>query len=223
MSSMGFVDSKAASQIQNLLICIEMFIASIAHFYIFPYQEWQEGYKKGQKNVLINETLAVGDFIADFRNVVSRWENTSNSSNHESSHLISMNIEDSNKHHHGIKMEEEESKSYTLSSSLSPLSSSQRLVSRSVEIEQQPVSSYEIDPVWRDIEIPTIIPSSNTFITEEERNQEEERNYYQLQSTATTTTTTVTEPMESSTSNDNITNNKPSSTNTLVYNDTESL
>lgn len=36
MSTFGFVDAKAATQIQNLLICLEMLLASIAHVYIFP-------------------------------------------------------------------------------------------------------------------------------------------------------------------------------------------
>jgi hypothetical protein len=40
------VDEKSALQIQNLLICIEMLIASLLHFYIFPYHEWQDGYKR---------------------------------------------------------------------------------------------------------------------------------------------------------------------------------
>ena len=53
MSSFDLVDERAAIQIQNLLICIEMMIASIAHYYIFPYQEWQPGYEK-HKNVKIN-------------------------------------------------------------------------------------------------------------------------------------------------------------------------
>jgi hypothetical protein len=41
MGSLGMVDEKSALQIQNLLICIEMLIASLLHFYIFPYHEWQ--------------------------------------------------------------------------------------------------------------------------------------------------------------------------------------
>ncbi len=51
-----------------------MMIASIAHYYIFPYQEWQVGYQKKKKNVVLNDTLAVSDFILDFRRVISRWE-----------------------------------------------------------------------------------------------------------------------------------------------------
>eukprot|EP01038_Epipyxis_sp_PR26KG_P008185 gene8185-11073_t len=68
MCSFGLVDEQSASQIQNLLICIEMFVASVLHFYIFPYQEWQEGYKKkGEQKILLRDTLAVMDFMRDLR------------------------------------------------------------------------------------------------------------------------------------------------------------
>lgn len=100
MSSTGMVDSHTATQFQNLcvltnllvfftfnfclidvcfligrLICIEMLLASIAHFYIFPYQEWREGYKKDkmEKSVL-KDTLAFHDFVRDMRRVVTRWD-----------------------------------------------------------------------------------------------------------------------------------------------------
>lgn len=62
----GLVDAKAASQIQNLLICIEMFMASIAHFYVFPYEEWGKNYEKEQKKIgLFRDTLALNDFVTD--------------------------------------------------------------------------------------------------------------------------------------------------------------
>lgn len=75
MASFGLVDERASSQIQSLLICIEMMIASIAHYYIFPFEEWQEGYQREHRKVsVLNDTLAVRDFVADFKRVVSRWE-----------------------------------------------------------------------------------------------------------------------------------------------------
>ncbi len=75
MSSVGFVGVKQASQIQNLLTCIEMLLASLAHFYIFPHYEWQDGYKREQeKNVLIRDTLALRDFVTDMRLMTSKWE-----------------------------------------------------------------------------------------------------------------------------------------------------
>lgn len=46
LSFLGQLDDKQAAQCQKVLICFEMLLASIAHHYIFPYQEWQGGYKK---------------------------------------------------------------------------------------------------------------------------------------------------------------------------------
>jgi Organic solute transporter Ostalpha len=75
MASLGMVNDKAALQIQNLLICIEMLIASLAHFYIFPYHEWQEGYKREkQKSTLIRDTLALQDFVRDMQVMTTPWD-----------------------------------------------------------------------------------------------------------------------------------------------------
>lgn len=75
MASLGMVNDKAALQIQNLLICIEMLIASVAHFYIFPYHEWQDGYKREkQKSTLIRDTLALQDFVRDMQVMTTPWE-----------------------------------------------------------------------------------------------------------------------------------------------------
>ena len=77
MASAGFVLDRQATQLQNLLICIEMLLASIAHFYVFPYYEWEDGYKREkEKSVLIRDTLALRDFVTDMKMMVSRveWE-----------------------------------------------------------------------------------------------------------------------------------------------------
>jgi hypothetical protein len=71
MSGWGLIDSHGASQIQNLLICIEMFMASIAHFYVFPHHEWKKGYEKS-KSVSLTTTLALPDFVTDVRQIASR-------------------------------------------------------------------------------------------------------------------------------------------------------
>lgn len=75
MNSFGLVDQKASVQIQNLLICIEMLLASLAHVYVFPYQEWAEGYKK-EKNqgIRLNDTFALKDFLSDLKLMVTTWE-----------------------------------------------------------------------------------------------------------------------------------------------------
>lgn len=76
MSTVGMVDEKAASQIQNLLVCIEMLIASLALIYVFPFQEWQEGFKR-DKQIMLKDTLAFRDFMKDVKQMVTRWS-TSN-------------------------------------------------------------------------------------------------------------------------------------------------
>ena len=60
MSSFDLVDARAALQIQSLLICIEMLIASVAHYYVFPYHEWQPDHLR---QVLYFQLLCI--FIAD--------------------------------------------------------------------------------------------------------------------------------------------------------------
>jgi len=63
MTGAGFVDAKHAAQIQNLVTCIEMLLASLAHFYIFPYYEWADDYKREKEKrcvgIGINARLAV--------------------------------------------------------------------------------------------------------------------------------------------------------------------
>ena len=43
-----------------------MFMASIAHFYVFPFEEWGKNYEKEQKKIgLFRDTLALSDFVTD--------------------------------------------------------------------------------------------------------------------------------------------------------------
>lgn len=42
MSVMGLVDEQSGMAAQNILICIEMLLASLMHHLFFPYREWQE-------------------------------------------------------------------------------------------------------------------------------------------------------------------------------------
>ena len=75
MAGAGFVAPRQAAQIQNLTTCIEMLLASLAHFYIFPYHEWADDYKREkEKGVLLRDTLALRDFVADMRSMVGRWD-----------------------------------------------------------------------------------------------------------------------------------------------------
>lgn len=74
LSTMGRVDERTAVQVQNLLICIEMLLASIAHFYIFPYEEWKDGYKRErEKGIMLKDTLALRDFVKDMKLMVTSW------------------------------------------------------------------------------------------------------------------------------------------------------
>lgn len=72
MSAFDLVDEKAASQIQNLLICVEMLIATIAHYYIFPYHEWHPDYKKKQERTLLMiETMGFMEFVQDTKSLLA--------------------------------------------------------------------------------------------------------------------------------------------------------
>lgn len=75
MTMFDLLDERAASQISNLLICIEMLVASLAHIYIFPYQEWEPGYQKAKERTLqLRDTMALGDFLKDMKMMVTKWE-----------------------------------------------------------------------------------------------------------------------------------------------------
>eukprot|EP00804_Cyclotella_cryptica_P029207 CCRYP_011648-RA/>CCRYP_011648-RA protein AED:0.06 eAED:0.06 QI:253/1/1/1/0.75/0.6/5/458/777 len=56
-----------AKQTQNFLICLEMLGFSIAHFYCFPVEEWEEGYRPVQDKSKFGDNLALGDFLHDLK------------------------------------------------------------------------------------------------------------------------------------------------------------
>lgn len=71
LSGAGLVDDVSARSAQDFIICIEMFIASILHVYIFPYEEWQEGYKKvKEQSIIFRDTLALKDFVDDIKGMI---------------------------------------------------------------------------------------------------------------------------------------------------------
>ena len=58
-------------QAQNFLICLEMLLFSIAHFYCFPTEEWEDGYRPAvEKKMSAGDNLAFGDFVADLKLIV---------------------------------------------------------------------------------------------------------------------------------------------------------
>mmetsp|Transcript_11927 Transcript_11927/g.28663 ORF Transcript_11927/g.28663 Transcript_11927/m.28663 type:complete len:759 (+) Transcript_11927:295-2571(+) len=60
-----------AQAAQNFLICLEMLLFSIAHFYCFPVEEWQDGYQANYKKAKFGESLALNDFFTDLKLVLT--------------------------------------------------------------------------------------------------------------------------------------------------------
>mmetsp|Transcript_18137 Transcript_18137/g.39204 ORF Transcript_18137/g.39204 Transcript_18137/m.39204 type:complete len:541 (-) Transcript_18137:332-1954(-) len=63
-----------AKQAQNFLICLEMLGFSIAHFYCFPVEEWEEGYRPVEDKSKFGDNLALGDFLHDLKLILRRKE-----------------------------------------------------------------------------------------------------------------------------------------------------
>jgi hypothetical protein len=104
LSGAGRMDDHSASQIQNLLICIEMFLAAIAHFYIFPHEEWKDGYKREkEKGIMLRDTLALRDFVKDMTLMVTSWntENEIEALSSEKAKLTSELMNLASRSHHG--------------------------------------------------------------------------------------------------------------------------
>ena len=59
-----------AKQIQNFLICLEMLGFSIAHFYCFPVEEWEEGYRPVVDKSKFGDNMALGDFLHDLKHIL---------------------------------------------------------------------------------------------------------------------------------------------------------
>ena len=67
----GGDDAEAwAKRAQNFLICLEMLLFSIAHFYCFPTEEWEEGYRVKHTEHKIGDSIALGDFLQDLKLVL---------------------------------------------------------------------------------------------------------------------------------------------------------
>ena len=60
-----------AKQAQNFLICIEMLGFSIAHFYCFPVEEWEEGYRPVEDTSKYGDSVALGDFMHDLKLILT--------------------------------------------------------------------------------------------------------------------------------------------------------
>ena len=75
LADVDFIEKKSASQIQNLLICIEMLIAALAHVSVFPPEEWHDGWRTADKaKNLLQEGLALKEFAQDFKQLYQPWD-----------------------------------------------------------------------------------------------------------------------------------------------------
>ena len=53
------------TQAQNFMICLEMLLFSVAHFYCFPTEEWMPNHDRNKKAV--GDKMAFGDFVKDLK------------------------------------------------------------------------------------------------------------------------------------------------------------
>jgi hypothetical protein len=66
-----------AAQIQNFLICLEMLFFSIAHYCVFPAEEWEPGYRP---RAMARPGIGLKDFVSDMSYIIkSRRNRTSRS------------------------------------------------------------------------------------------------------------------------------------------------
>ena len=56
-----------AERIQNILVCLEMLLFSIAHWCVFPHDEWKEGYTR---RALPKPGIGFSDFVSDMSIIV---------------------------------------------------------------------------------------------------------------------------------------------------------
>lgn len=78
---------KWSEKIQNFLICLEMLLFAIAHFYCFPVDEWQPGYEANFRKAKFGETMALNDFFTDLKIVMTAQNNYRKDKKRESKNL----------------------------------------------------------------------------------------------------------------------------------------
>ncbi len=61
-----------ATQIQNVLICLEMLFFSIAHWCVFPWEEWQPNYRDTQREAMATPGFGIRDFVSDMSDIVEQ-------------------------------------------------------------------------------------------------------------------------------------------------------
>lgn len=84
-------------QAQNFLVCLEMLLFSIAHFYCFPTEEWDPGYRPMMEKKAGVGELAFGDFITDLKLIFSGdLKKTLKTKNLTKSYSVSIDDDDEN-------------------------------------------------------------------------------------------------------------------------------
>uniref|UniRef100_A0A7S4N6L7 Transmembrane protein 184C n=1 Tax=Odontella aurita TaxID=265563 RepID=A0A7S4N6L7_9STRA len=58
------------AKVQDMLICVEMLFFSLAHFFTFPTDEWEQGYRPTESSTRFGDNIALGDFVSDVKFVV---------------------------------------------------------------------------------------------------------------------------------------------------------
>merc|ERR1711862_175702 len=64
-----------SKEAQSFLICLEMFFFSIIHCFVFPAEQWEEGYKEREsvrEKPKLGDNLALRDFFRDVKLVMRR-------------------------------------------------------------------------------------------------------------------------------------------------------
>jgi hypothetical protein len=63
---------------QNFLICLEMLFSAVAHCFVFPTEEWEEGYREKEEARrrdasvrAFGDSVALGDFLHDIKTVMT--------------------------------------------------------------------------------------------------------------------------------------------------------
>ena len=66
--------SEWALMAQNFLICLEMLLFAIAHFYVFPTEEWHPNYRPSISKTKFGDNIALRDFFTDLKLLIRGGE-----------------------------------------------------------------------------------------------------------------------------------------------------
>ena len=83
-----------AASAQNFLVCLEMLLFSIAHYYTYPPDEWTENYQEKMKKRQridrhFGDSLALNDFLSDLKLIIRYVTNTQEEEDEEEEGICS--------------------------------------------------------------------------------------------------------------------------------------